>query len=135
MAVSGLVPLPSWMRGALYATAVMNVLGFVTFTPWGAPLRAFADMPTGAHPVYLLTIGVFILIFGLAYFWTAVVGRTDPLFIAMAAGGKLAFFGLLAAYWLIGELSVRAPLSAVGDLVFGALFTAWLLGAGRAATD
>src|SRR5262249_59164332 len=98
---------------------------------WGAPLRAFAELPTDAHPFYLLTIGVFVLIFGLAYFWTAAVGRSDPLFIAMAAGGKLAFFGLLAGYWLVGELSVRAPLSAVGDLVFGTLFAAWLLGAGR----
>ena len=123
------------MRRALYATAVMNLFGFFVFTPWGAPLRAFAELPTDGHPVYLLTIGVFVLIFGLAYFWTAAVGHSDPLFIAMAAGGKLAFFGLLAAYWLAGELSIRAPLSAAGDLLFGALFAAWLLGAGRTAID
>ena len=68
----------------------------------------------------------------LAYLWTAIVGRTDPLFIAMAAGGKLAFFGLLVAYWLAGELPARAPLSAIGDLVFGTLFAAWLAGVRRA---
>jgi hypothetical protein len=129
VAVKALSPLPRWMRGALYATAVMNLLGFLLFTPYGAPVRSFAGMPAGAHPIYLLTIGLFILIFGLAYLWTAFNGTTDPLFIAMAAAGKLGFFGLLLGYWLAGELSFRAPLSAIGDLVFAGLFTAWLIGA------
>jgi hypothetical protein len=114
------------MRNALLATAAMNALGGFAFTPWGAPIRDLAALPSGAHPLYLMIIGVFVLLFGVGYLWTGLTGRADPLFIAIAAAGKLAFFGLLTAFWLAGELSLRAPLAAVGDLVFGTLFVAWL---------
>lgn len=120
--------LPQWMRRALLATAVMNLLGALTFTPWGEPIRDLAAMPSGTHPVYLLVIGTFVLLFGVGYLRCGLTGRADPLFIAIAAAGKLAFFGLLTAFWLAGELSIRAPMAAVGDLVFGAMFMVWLVG-------
>jgi hypothetical protein len=116
------------MRRALLATAAMNLVGALTFTPWGDTLRAFVGMPAGAHPVYLVTIASFVLIFGIAYLWTGLRGHADPLFIAVAAAGKLAFFGVLAGFWLAGELPLLAPLTALGDLVFGAMFVAWLAG-------
>lgn len=122
-----MTPLPRWMRNALLATAAMNAFGALTFTPWGAWIRDLAEMPRDAHPVYLLVIGTFVLLFGIGYLWTGLAGRADPLFIAIAAAGKLSFFGLLAAFWLAGELTVRAPLAAVGDLVFGMLFVTWLV--------
>lgn len=122
--------IPTWLRRALLATAVMNALGALAFTPWGAPIRDLAALPAGTHPLYLLIIGIFVGLFGVGYLWTGLTGRADPLFIAIAAAGKLSFFGLLAAFWIAGELSVRAPLSAVGDLVFGSLFVVWLAGRG-----
>lgn len=123
------------MRRALLATAAMNALGAFAFTPWGEPVRSLAAMPPGAHPLYLLVIGVFVLLFGVGYLWSGLVGRADPLFIAIAAAGKLSFFGLLAAFWVAGELSVRAPLAAVGDLVFGLLFVTWLVAMPAAGTE
>ena len=122
-----MTPLPRWMRRALLATAVMNCVGALTFTPWGARVRELVQMPP-CHPLYLLVIGTFVLLFGVGYLWTGLTGRADPLFVAIAAAGKLSFFGLLAAFWIAGELTVRAPLAAVGDLVFGALFVIWLRG-------
>lgn len=116
------------MRNALLATAAMNVLGALTFTAWGAPIRDLAGMPP-APAIYLLVIGAFVGLFGVGYLWTGLTGRADPLFIALAAAGKLSFVGLLAGFWLAGELPVRAPLAAVGDLVFGVLFVRWLLSA------
>jgi hypothetical protein len=127
-------PLPRWMRNALLATAVMNSFGAFAFTPWGAPLRDLADMPTNVHPLYLLVIGSFVLLFGIGYLVTGVTGRADPLFIAIAAAGKLSFFGLLAAFWVVGELTVRAPLAAIGDLAFGMAFVTWLV-RGRIAAE
>ena len=121
-----MTPLPPWMRRALLATAAMNAVGAFTFTPWGAPIRDLAAMPP-AHPLYLLVIGVFVLLFGVGYLWCGLTGRADPIFIAIAAAGKLAFFGLLLGFAIAGELSFRAPLAAVGDLVFGAMFVVWLL--------
>lgn len=122
-----MTPLPVWMRRALLATAAMNLAGALTFTPWGEPIRNFAGVPP-APAVYLLVIGVFVLLFGVAYFVCGVTGRADPLLIAIAAAGKLSFFGLLFAFAVVGELPIRAPLAAVGDLVFGVLFVVWLAG-------
>jgi hypothetical protein len=121
-------PIPTWLRRALLATAVMNAFGALAFTPWGAPIRDLVGLPSGAHPLYLLTIGAFVGLFGVGYLWTGLTGRADPLFIAIAAVGKLSFVGLFAGYWLAGDLPIRAPLAAVGDLVFGLLFLRWLAG-------
>ncbi len=125
-----MTPLPSWMRRAFLATAAMNLAGALTFTPWGEPIRDFAGMPP-APAIYLLVIGVFVLLFGVGYFVCGATGRADPLFVAIAAAGKLSFFGLLLAFALAGDLPIRAPLSAVGDLVFGGLFVVWLAGLRR----
>ena len=108
----------------------MNAFGAFAFTSWGAPVRDLVGLPSGSHPLYLLVIGTFVGIFGAGYLWTGLTGRADPLFIAIAAAGKLSFFGLLAAFWLAGEIAWRAPASAVGDLVFGTLFVIWLAGRG-----
>lgn len=116
------------MSRALLATSGMNAFGAFAFTPWGAPLRALVGLPPDAHSLYLLIIGSFVGLFGLGYLYTGLTERADPLFIAIAGAGKLTFFGLLAAFWLTGELPIRAPLAAVGDLVFGTMFVAWLLG-------
>jgi hypothetical protein len=120
--------LPTWMRGALFATAAMNLIGAAAFAPSARALRAIAGMPAGDHPLYLAMVSMFVLLFGLAYLWMAVAGRADRLFITVAAAGKLSFFALLVWYWAVGALSVRAPLSGTGDLIFGILFLRWLYG-------
>jgi hypothetical protein len=119
--------LPTWMRRALYATAVMNIVAAVGFTPPAHALRVLAGLPEPDHPLYLVTTGLFVLLFGLGYLWTAVTGRADRLFITLAAAGKLAFFTTVAWLWATGALVARAPLAASADLVFGLLFVAWLL--------
>jgi hypothetical protein len=120
--------LPTWMRRALLATGVMNVAASFGFVPAAAPVRAFAGLPESAPPVYLLTIGMFILVFGLGYLWLGVTGRADRLFIAISALGKLTFFALLAGFWAAGGLPARAPAFGAADLFFATLFIAWLLG-------
>jgi hypothetical protein len=104
----------------------MNLVGALTFTPWGRPIRALGELPE-APAVYLWIIATFVLLFGVAYLVMGLTGRGERLLIAIAAVGKLAFFALLAAFWLAGALTIKAPLAAVGDLVFGALFVTWLL--------
>ena len=121
-----MTPLPLWLQRAMLATAAMNLMGALTFTPWGRPIRALGELPDGAPPVYLWIIAIFVLLFGVAYLVMGLTGRGDPLLIAIAAAGKLSFFALLAVFWLAGGLTIKAPLSAVGDLVFGALFLIWL---------
>ena len=120
--------LPTWMRGALFATAGMNIVGTALFAPSARVLRAVAGLPEGEHPLYLATVSMFVLLFGLAYLWAAAAGRAERLFITVAAVGKLSFFALLVWFWAVGALPVRAPLVGTGDLIFGILFLAWLYG-------
>ena len=124
-----MIPLPVWMRRALYATAAMNVLVAPAFLPPSSALRALAGFPEGGHPLYLTTVAMFVLLFGLAYLGTAARGTADPLFIAVAAAGKIAFFTSLLWFWITGEVAIAAPVAGAADLVFGVLFATWLLGA------
>lgn len=118
---------PRWLRIAMFCTALMNLTAPVAFLPgYGAPLRRLAGMPVEAPPIYLLTVGAFIGLFGVGYLWTAVTGLSDRLFVAIGAAGKLTFVGLVA--WCVAESSLP-PLAlafASPDLVFGALFLLWL---------
>ena len=125
-----MTPLPTWMRRALLSTAVMNLLAGAAFLPPASAVRALAELPEDVHPLYLATISMFILIFGVGYLWTGMTGCADGLFIALAAIGKIAFFTILVGFWLAGELSVRAPLLGAADLFFGVLFLIWLAGSG-----
>jgi hypothetical protein len=106
----------------------MNAAGALAFTPWGRWIRDLGGFPDGSHALYLLVIAVFVGLFGVGYLYAGLTGHLDPLFIAISAAGKLAFVALLTGFWLAGELSIRAPLAAVGDLFFGVLFVMWLLG-------
>ncbi len=120
--------LPTWMRNAMFATAGMNILGAALFAPSAGALRAVAGFPEGENPLYLATVTMFVLLFGLGYLWAAAAGRADRLFITIAAVGKLSFFSLLVWFWAAGAVSIRAPLVGTGDLVFGILFAVWLYG-------
>src|SRR5262245_66621990 len=110
-----MIPLPSWMRRALFATAALNIAVAGAFLPPAEPLRVLAGFPAGAHPFYLLTVGLFVFLFGLGYLWTAVAGRGDRLFITLGALGKASFVALLVALWAAGDLPLRAPVLGSAD--------------------
>ncbi|MBL8168218.1 MAG: hypothetical protein JNJ50_08700 [Acidobacteria bacterium] len=118
---------PKWMRAALWATAVMNLLGAVTFVPQITLGREMMGLPAAGHPLYLWIIAEFIFVFGVAYGWCAWTARAPRVFVAVAAAGKLAFFVTMAACWLAGDLPMKAALGASGDLLFGSLFVCWLV--------
>lgn len=118
---------PTWLRSAMFATAVMNLLASILFLPGSTALRALAGLPDGAPPVYLATIAMFVVLFGAGYLWVAVTGRADPLFVGLAGVGKISFVALLVVFWAGGSLPPSVPLTAVGDLLFGVLFLKWVL--------
>ena len=121
-----MIRLPQWMRRTLLVTAVANVGVAAMFLPAAHSVRALAGFPE-APPFYLDLAGLFILLFGLGYLWMGIINRGDRLFIAISAVGKLSFFALTVHLWSVGDLPVRVPALAVGDLVFATLFAAWLV--------
>jgi hypothetical protein len=120
------VPLPTWMRRVLWATGVMNVLAAGAFLPGAGALRALLGFPAAGHPFYVATAGLFVLLFGAGYLWSAASGRADRIFLGVAGVGKIAFFSLTVAFWAAGELPVHGPALASADLVFGTLFLVYL---------
>jgi hypothetical protein len=122
--------LPSWMRGALLATAAMNAGAGIAFLPPAEGLRALTGFPDG-EPLYLATVALFVLLFGAGYLWIGLTGRPERLFIALSAAGKLGFVALVTAFWASGTLPLRALVSALGDLPFGVLFGWWVWTARR----
>jgi hypothetical protein len=128
---SRLIPLPQWMRYALYATAVMNVMAAAALLPAARPVRVLAGLPEDAQPLYVATVAMFVFLFGLAYFWTAITGRSDRVFIALAAAGKFSFFALLLGFWAAGSLPARVPVLGSLDLFFSVLFARWLFSTAR----
>ena len=124
-----MIPLPTWMRRALFATAGMNIVAAAAFVPSAASLRAVAGLPEGTHPLYLATVGMFVLLFGVGYLWAALAGRAERLFIALAAAGKSSFFGLLVWFWAAGAVPMRVPVLGTADLIFAVLFWTWLFSA------
>lgn len=117
---------PTWLRTAMLATAVMNLLAAILFLPGATALRALVGLPEGAPAIYLATVALFVGLFGAGYLWVGVTGHADPLFVGLAGLGKLGFVTLVVAYWAAGSLPVTVPLTAAGDLFFAVLFLKWV---------
>lgn len=118
-------PLETWMRLALYATAVMNIVGSFSFVPYFASLRTQFGLPD-THPMYLWILAAWIIAFGFCYLWMAISSRRDRIFITIGAVGKLSFFAIIAAYVASGQLPLLTLAAASGDLLFGIIFLFWL---------
>jgi len=121
------IPLPAWLRSALWTTAVLNVFGAIAFFMPALPLgRSLMGLPA-VHPLYLWLIAEFIFLMGLAYGYCAWADRAPRFFLAMGAAGKLAFSITLIGFWLIGDLPLQTPLLGGADFVVGSLFIVWLV--------
>lgn len=83
-------------------------------------------VPTSNHPVYYVVVVLSVALFRLGYYWQARTSVRDRIFLTLAALGKAGFFAIFVVSWLAGIVPWTAPLLAVGDLLFAALFAGWL---------
>lgn len=97
---------------------------FVPVIPIG---REWMGLPPVGHPLYLWVIAEFVFMMGIGYGYCAWANHAPRIFVAVGAGGKLLFFFTLLAGWFLGDLPLRTPFLAIGDLFFGCLFVVWLL--------
>lgn len=114
------------MKRALIATAVMNVFGALLFVPPVTFFRKFFGFPADTHPLYLWIISLWIFFFGICYLWLGLTERREPLFLAIAAAGKISFSLLLIIYAAGGEIPAMAAASGLLDLFFGLFFIGYL---------
>jgi hypothetical protein len=113
------------MRLLLLACGPMNLNGAVIFAPPVTAFRPMVGLPE-AHPLYLWVISIWILIFGVAYFWMGVTGEPSRMFLAVGAAGKAAFALLLVTLAATGALPPMAAGVGLPDLGLAAVFAVWL---------
>ena len=115
------------IRGALWASVVLNAAGLVVFVP---PSLGFAQdmLPIPAPRFFVAQVAVTIALFGCVYLWLARRPKIDRPLVVVGGIGKLAFFGLALAYWLAGDLPAAAVPQATPDLVLGLVFLWWARG-------
>lgn len=118
------------MRGALIASAVMNIAAALIFA-FPDSLGQLAGLPTPVPHIYTTLLAVFVMLFGIAYAWLARQPIIDRPLVAFSALGKAAVFSTILAFWILGDLSSRSVLAAIGDLIFAAIFAWWLIGSRR----
>ncbi len=114
-----------WLFGVAAAFNVAVGIGLLFLRPWLAPLLGL-DPIAGTNLVLIDLAGGLILLFGYAYARVAMDPTRYRPYIPLGIGGKLVAVVSAAAPWLAGEISWRLPLLAGGDLVFAALFLAYL---------
>jgi len=118
------------LRGALWATAALNVLGTIVFAlpAFGLPSPL---LPMAVPPYFAAQIGFTIALFAGVYAWLALQPTFHRPLIVVGGLGKLGFFALTVAYAVAGEVPVGMALNATPDLLFAGIFLWWALGAGR----
>lgn len=115
------------IRSALWATVALNLLGVAAFGPAALGLPA-PLLPIPVPRFYAAQVAVTIAIFGGVYAWLARRPEIDRPLLMVGALGKLCFFALFVAYWVVGDIPLRAVLQATPDLAFAAIFLWWLGG-------
>jgi hypothetical protein len=112
------------IRGALWASVALNLLGVLVFTP---PALGYAAdlLPLPAPRFYAAQIALTIALFCGVYAWLARQPQISRPLVVVGALGKLGFFALYVAYWAAGDLPGRAVLQATPDLVLGSIFLWW----------
>ncbi len=118
------------LRGALWATAALNVLGTIVFA---LPALGYPSplLPVVVPPCFAAQIGFTIALFAGVYAWLALQPQLHRPLIVVGGLGKLGFFAVTAAYAFAGEVPVGMALNATPDLVFAGIFLWWARGAGR----
>ena len=112
------------IRGALWTSVALNLLGVAVFLP------AALGIPSGLLPVppprfYAAQVGLTIALFCGVYAWLARQAEIDRPLVIVGALGKLGFFALFVVYWAAGDLPPGAVVQATPDLILGAVFLWW----------
>src|SRR5262249_15888788 len=120
----------SFMRAALIASAVMNTGAALIFALPDS-LGQLAGLPRPVPHIYTTLLAVFVMVFGIAYGWLARQPIIDRPVVGFSALGKTAVFATILVFWILGDLSSRSVLAAIGDLIFAAIFAWWLISSKR----
>lgn len=109
------------IRGALWASVGINVLGVAVFAPLSIG-RSSPLMPVPVSPFLAGQMGFVIALFAAVYFWLARQPVIHRPLLMVGGLGKLGFFVLAVAYAVAGVIPAQVAVSALPDLALGAVF-------------
>lgn len=119
------------LRLALWATAPANfAVAALLLVPDSAPGRLLG-LPAEVPMLYAVLLALFVALFGAMYVWLALQADIDRPLLALGAIGKFSAFLLTSLLWTQGQASDLLAGLFIGDLLFAALFAAWLRGTAR----
>jgi len=113
------------MRYVLVLAALFN-FSAAAMILFPESIGRFAELPTNAPKFFAWMLAMLIALFGAVYVWLAHRVTIDRPLVGVAALGKLVVFAVATVCLALGELSAKAYVPAVGDLIFALLFLAWL---------
>jgi hypothetical protein len=116
----------SRMRLLLLCCFPMNLGAALTFVPQLPQGRELLGLPE-APPYYLWIFAAWIALFGVCYLWVGLTGVADRTFLAVAAGCKAVFAGMLMALAALGELPPAAFPAGLPDAILACVFVGWLV--------
>jgi hypothetical protein len=109
------------LRAALWVSVAINTIGVVVFAPLAVG-RPSPLLPVPLSPFLAGQVGFVIALFGGVYFWLVRQPIVHRPLLVVGGLGKIGFFGLAVAYAVAGVIPTRVALSAVPDLLLGAVF-------------
>ncbi|HAX79849.1 MAG TPA: hypothetical protein DCY88_29440 [Cyanobacteria bacterium UBA11372] len=121
-------PVARWFRYCLLIAAIFNLFGAISFAP--PVYYAIADplgFPKEGSSFGLWVISSWILIFGIGYAWLFIKPKPEKVFIAVAAGCKIAIATFFFIFWLTSDLPLISLFAGGGDLIFAIIFIFWIV--------
>jgi hypothetical protein len=109
------------LRTALWCSVPVNLVGVIVFgsVAIGRPVM---PLPLAVAPFYAAQLALIIGLFGAVYAWLARQPTVNRPLLLVGAIGKIGFFALFVAYWLVGDLPGLAVAQATPDLGLGAVY-------------
>ena len=119
------------LRMALLASVPFNFLAAFSVAFPDSLTGQLMGLPEAVHPVYGFILAYLIALFGVVYGWLGVQESIYRPLVAFSAMGKAGVFFIMLALAVMGKASVMTAVFTIGDLLFAAIFTAWVLNPAR----
>lgn|GEM_PF-949896 len=112
------------IRGALWSSVALNLLGVAVFLPAAMGLRA-PLLPIAGPPCYAAQVTLVIGLFCGVYAWLALQPVINRPLLVVGALGKLGFFLSAGVYAATGDIPAKVVPQSAPDLILAMVFLWW----------
>ena len=114
------------VTATLWMTVPLNLAAGVALSFPASPLGQLIDLPHQSYSFHTLLSGSLVALFGVVYAWLALQPAVNRGLLFFGACGKTMAVGIAAISYATGQLSGVTMVVMCGDLIFAAVWFAWL---------